>query len=68
MDFVTITDRHTIAGVQELNDRAEVFLEELTASFRGEPHAVHVLCLGSRADRSCGCARMTCRTRRSSTA
>jgi glycosyltransferase involved in cell wall biosynthesis/predicted metal-dependent phosphoesterase TrpH len=47
MDFVTITDHDTIAGVVELADRPDVFVsEELTASFRGEPQEVHVLCLG----------------------
>ncbi len=47
MDFVTITDHDTIAGVLEIADRADVFIsEELTARFRGEPQAVHVLCLG----------------------
>ncbi|MGE4426700.1 MAG: glycosyltransferase [Solirubrobacteraceae bacterium] len=47
MDFVTITDHDTIAGVLQIADRPDVFLgEELTAWFRGEPHAVHVLCLG----------------------
>jgi glycosyltransferase involved in cell wall biosynthesis/predicted metal-dependent phosphoesterase TrpH len=47
MDFVTITDHDTIDGVLALADRPDVFLsEELTASFRGEPQAVHVLCWG----------------------
>jgi glycosyltransferase involved in cell wall biosynthesis/predicted metal-dependent phosphoesterase TrpH len=47
MDFVTITDHDTIAGVLELADRPDVFVsEELTAWFRGEPQAVHVLCFG----------------------
>jgi glycosyltransferase involved in cell wall biosynthesis/predicted metal-dependent phosphoesterase TrpH len=47
MDFVTITDHDTIAGVLEIADRPDVFVsEELTARFRGEPQAVHVLCLG----------------------
>ena len=47
MDFVTITDHDTIAGVLEIADRPDVFLsEELTARFRGEPQAVHVLCWG----------------------
>lgn len=47
MDFVTITDHDTIAGVLEIADRPDVFLsEELTARFRGEPQAVHVLCYG----------------------
>ncbi|MGI8674473.1 MAG: PHP domain-containing protein, partial [Thermoleophilaceae bacterium] len=45
MDFVTITDHDTIAGVQEIADRPDFFVsEELTAWFRGEPQAVHVLC------------------------
>jgi glycosyltransferase involved in cell wall biosynthesis/predicted metal-dependent phosphoesterase TrpH len=47
MDFVTITDHDTIAGVLEIADRADVFIsEELTAHFRGELQAVHVLCYG----------------------
>ena len=47
MDFVTITDHDTIAGVLEIADRPDVFVsEELTAGFRGEPQAVHVLCYG----------------------
>ena len=47
MDFVTITDHDTIAGVLEIADEPDVFVsEELTARFRGEPQAVHVLCLG----------------------
>jgi glycosyltransferase involved in cell wall biosynthesis/predicted metal-dependent phosphoesterase TrpH len=47
MDFVTITDHDTIDGVLEIADRPDVFIsEELTASFRGEPQAVHVLCFG----------------------
>ena len=47
MDFVTITDHDTIAGVLTLVDRPDVFVsEELTARFRGEPQAVHVLCYG----------------------
>jgi glycosyltransferase involved in cell wall biosynthesis/predicted metal-dependent phosphoesterase TrpH len=47
MDFVTITDHDTISGVLEIADRPDVFIsEELTARFRGEPQAVHVLCLG----------------------
>ena len=47
MDFVTITDHDTIAGAQQIADRPDVFLSvELTASFRGEPQAVHVLCYG----------------------
>jgi glycosyltransferase involved in cell wall biosynthesis/predicted metal-dependent phosphoesterase TrpH len=47
MDFVTITDHDTITGVLEIADRPDVFIsEELTARFRGEPQAVHVLCYG----------------------
>jgi glycosyltransferase involved in cell wall biosynthesis/predicted metal-dependent phosphoesterase TrpH len=47
MDFVTITDHDTISGVLDIADRPDVFIsEELTASFRGEPQAVHVLCWG----------------------
>ena len=47
MDFVTITDHDTIAGVLEIAERPDVFVsEELTAHFRGEPQAVHVLCYG----------------------
>jgi predicted metal-dependent phosphoesterase TrpH len=47
MDFVTITDHDTIEGVLEIADRPDVFIsEELTARFRGEPQAVHVLCYG----------------------
>jgi glycosyltransferase involved in cell wall biosynthesis/predicted metal-dependent phosphoesterase TrpH len=47
MDFVTITDHDTITGVLEIAGRPDVFVsEELTARFRGEPQAVHVLCWG----------------------
>ncbi len=47
MDFVTITDHDTIEGVMRIAERPDVFIsEELTASFRGEPQAVHVLCYG----------------------
>jgi glycosyltransferase involved in cell wall biosynthesis/predicted metal-dependent phosphoesterase TrpH len=47
MEFVTITDHDTIAGCLEIAERPDVFIsEELTAWFRGEPQAVHVLCLG----------------------
>ena len=47
MDFVTITDHDTIDGALEIADRPDVFIsEELTASFAGEPQAVHVLCFG----------------------
>jgi glycosyltransferase involved in cell wall biosynthesis/predicted metal-dependent phosphoesterase TrpH len=51
MDFVTITDHDTIDGVLEIADRPDVFIsEELTASFKGEPQAVHVLCWGITAE------------------
>ena len=51
MDLVTITDHDTIAGVLEIADRPDVFIsEELTAQFRGEAQAVHVLCFGITAD------------------
>ena len=47
MDFVTITDHDTITGALEISDRPDVFIsEELTASFKGEPQQVHVLCYG----------------------
>jgi len=47
MDFVTITDHDTIDGVLAIAERPDVFVsEELTAHFRGEPQAVHVLCYG----------------------
>jgi glycosyltransferase involved in cell wall biosynthesis/predicted metal-dependent phosphoesterase TrpH len=48
MDFVTITDHDTIDGALELAERYEdAFVsEELTAWFRGEPQAVHILCWG----------------------
>jgi glycosyltransferase involved in cell wall biosynthesis/predicted metal-dependent phosphoesterase TrpH len=47
MDFVTITDHDTIDGALALASRPDTFLsEELTARFRGEPQAVHVLCYG----------------------
>jgi glycosyltransferase involved in cell wall biosynthesis/predicted metal-dependent phosphoesterase TrpH len=47
MDFVTITDHDTIDGALSLADLPDVFIsEELTASFKGEPQAVHVLCYG----------------------
>ncbi len=45
MDFVTITDHDTISGVLEIADRPD-FVSELTAGFRGEPQAVHILCWG----------------------
>src|SRR5579871_1275703 len=51
MDFVTITDHDTIDGVMRIADRPDVFVsEELTAHFRGEPQAVHVLCYGIEPD------------------
>ena len=47
MDFVTITDHDTIDGALAIAHHPDVFIsEELTASFRGEPQAVHVLCYG----------------------
>ena len=48
MDFVTITDHDTIDGALELAERHDdAFVsEELTAWFRGEPQAVHILCWG----------------------
>jgi glycosyltransferase involved in cell wall biosynthesis/predicted metal-dependent phosphoesterase TrpH len=47
MDFVTITDHDTIDGCLQIADLDDVFIsEELTAWFRGEPQAVHVLCFG----------------------
>src|ERR1700757_930815 len=47
MDFVTITDHDTIDGALQLQDRPDTFIsEELTAWFKGEPQAVHVLCYG----------------------
>src|SRR5690349_19305454 len=51
MDFVTITDHDTIAGALALEHLADTFVsEELTAWFRGEPQAVHVLCYGITSD------------------
>ncbi len=47
MDFVTITDHDTIDGALSLDHLPDTFIsEELTASFKGEPQAVHVLCFG----------------------
>jgi glycosyltransferase involved in cell wall biosynthesis/predicted metal-dependent phosphoesterase TrpH len=47
MDFVTITDHDTIDGALAIADRPDVFIsEELTARFRGEAQAVHILCYG----------------------
>src|SRR3954454_6247102 len=44
MDFVTITDHDTIDGCLEIPYRNDTFIsEDLTAWFRGEPQAVHVL-------------------------
>ncbi len=45
MDFVTLTDHDTIAGALELGHLPDTFIsEELTAWFKGEPQAVHILC------------------------
>jgi predicted metal-dependent phosphoesterase TrpH len=48
MDYVTITDHDTISGALEIAERYEdAFVsEELTAWFREEPQAVHILCFG----------------------
>ena len=47
MSLVTLTDHDTIDGVLQIAERPDVFVsEELTAGFRGEPQAVHVLCYG----------------------
>jgi glycosyltransferase involved in cell wall biosynthesis/predicted metal-dependent phosphoesterase TrpH len=47
MDFVTITDHDTISGVQSIAHLPDVFVsEELTAWFKDERQAVHVLCWG----------------------
>ncbi len=47
MDFVTITDHDTIDGALTLGHLPDMFVsEELTAWFKGEPQAVHVLCYG----------------------
>jgi glycosyltransferase involved in cell wall biosynthesis/predicted metal-dependent phosphoesterase TrpH len=48
MDFVTITDHDTIDGAMQLAERYDdAFVsEELTAWFRGEAQAVHILCWG----------------------
>ena len=47
MDFVTLTDHDTIDGALALADLPDTFVSvELTAHFRGEQQAVHVLCLG----------------------
>jgi glycosyltransferase involved in cell wall biosynthesis/predicted metal-dependent phosphoesterase TrpH len=51
MDFVTITDHDTIDGALAIADRPDVYIsEELTARFRGEAQAVHILCYGITAD------------------
>ncbi len=51
MDFVTITDHDTIEGALELAHLPDTFVsEELTAWFKGEPQAVHVLCYGIKPD------------------
>ena len=52
MDFVTITDHDTIDGALEIAEKYDdAFVsEELTAWFRGEDQAVHVLCFGITAD------------------
>jgi glycosyltransferase involved in cell wall biosynthesis/predicted metal-dependent phosphoesterase TrpH len=47
MHFVTITDHDTIDGALSLDHLHDTFIsEELTAQFKGEPQAVHVLCYG----------------------
>ena len=47
MDFVTITDHDTIDGALSLDHLPDTFIsEELTAGFKGESQAVHVLCYG----------------------
>ncbi|HET6868714.1 MAG TPA: glycosyltransferase [Solirubrobacteraceae bacterium] len=47
MDFVTITDHDTIDGALSLEHLPDTFIsEELTAHFKGEPQAVHILCYG----------------------
>jgi glycosyltransferase involved in cell wall biosynthesis/predicted metal-dependent phosphoesterase TrpH len=47
MDFVTITDHDTIAGALTLAHLPDTFIsEELTAWFKGQAQAVHVLCHG----------------------
>lgn len=52
MDFVTITDHDTIDGALEIAERHDdAFVsEELTAWFRGEQQAVHVLVYGHTPD------------------
>jgi glycosyltransferase involved in cell wall biosynthesis/predicted metal-dependent phosphoesterase TrpH len=47
MDFVTITDHDTIDGALTISHLPDTFIsEELTAWFKDEPCAVHVLCYG----------------------
>jgi glycosyltransferase involved in cell wall biosynthesis/predicted metal-dependent phosphoesterase TrpH len=47
MDFVTLTDHDTIDGALKLGGLPDAFVsEELTAWFKSEPQAVHVLCYG----------------------
>jgi glycosyltransferase involved in cell wall biosynthesis/predicted metal-dependent phosphoesterase TrpH len=47
MDFVTLTDHDTIDGALALAHLPDTFISvELTAHFKGEPQAVHVLCYG----------------------
>jgi glycosyltransferase involved in cell wall biosynthesis/predicted metal-dependent phosphoesterase TrpH len=47
MDLVTITDHDTIGGCLQIAHYPDVFVsEELTAWFKSEPQAVHVLCMG----------------------
>src|SRR3954451_18945600 len=68
MDFVTITDHDTIDGVLTIADRPDVFVsEELTAHFRGEPQAVHILAWGSRRRTTTGCRRTPTTSRSSRT-
>jgi glycosyltransferase involved in cell wall biosynthesis/predicted metal-dependent phosphoesterase TrpH len=51
MDFVTITDHDTIDGALQIAHLPDVFVsEELTAHFKGEAQAVHVLCYGITAE------------------
>ena len=51
MDFVTITDHDTIDGALAIQGLPGTFVsEELTAWFKGEPQAVHVLCYGITSD------------------
>ena len=59
MDFVTITDHDTIAGVLQIAERPDVFIsEELTAHFRGEPQAACTCsATGSTPTTTSGCRR-----------